>query len=124
MKKKMVIGRICPNCRRDLNDALHTMWERNLNRPEIQPDIKKGRNKFAPFGIYTCPGCEKVVSIQLYGDLEGFISYLFEAEEDRKSFSETVLKQFSEKGINPKGAHLALQKVFGTKADEGVLLVP
>ena len=111
-KAKIVVGSGCPYCLNDLDEVLHVMWDSNLQRPEIQPDIKKGRNRFAPFGTYVCPACGKTVSINLYGDLEGFVSFLFPNEETRKIFVEKALKPALEKGLSPKSMHEATEELI------------
>jgi hypothetical protein len=108
-----------------LNEEIHSLWELYLKRPGIQTEIKNGRNRFAPFGFCKCQHCGGSVSFQLYGDLEdkgegeGFLSFLFGDEEDRKSFVDKVLQPSINKGISPKASYLAIMKLV----DEGRIIV-
>ena len=112
MKKMMVIGDGCPNCGLDMDEMLHYLWDANLQRPEIQPDIKNGRNLFAPFGAAKCEGCGHTISIQLYGDLEGFMSFLFQSEQDRVFFADKILKKMIDKGVGPKACCSAIDQLI------------
>ena len=121
MKAKMVIGQVCPNCGRNVDHMIHTLWEGNKLRSQVQEDIKNGRRLFAPFGQFNCE-CRKIVFIQLYGDAKGFVSFLFENDDDRKFVSETAIKGCIEKGISPGALDLAVKEMFGMTDDQGVCL--